>query len=122
MGRERALQIVLVLTGVLFLALIYPLVAFFSREPAISMLMTIYVTWGIFLLFAARQPTAHRSLIAFAGWGNVAHAVVMAAQAYKHAIAQRELIGVAVFGIIGVVLIVLTPAKHSATQASAARA
>lgn len=122
MVRERAIQITLIIAGILFLALVYPLVAFFSREPAISMLMSIYVMWGIFLLFAARRPTAHRSLIAFAGWGNVAHAAVMGLQAYKHVIAQRELIGVAVFGIIGVVLIVLTPAKHSADRASAARA
>jgi succinate-acetate transporter protein len=38
------------------------------------MLMSIYVTLGIFLLLAVRDPAANRSLIAFGGWASLAHA------------------------------------------------
>ena len=122
MVRERVLQVVLVIVGLLFLALAYPGVVFFSRDPGVAMIMSIYVTLGIFLLLAARNPAANRSLIAFAGWANVAHAAVMAVQAYKHVIQRQELIGVIAFGIIGIALVALTPAKESAKQISAASA
>jgi hypothetical protein len=49
------------------------------------MIMSIYVTLGIFLLLAVRDPAANRSLIAFHGWANLAHAGVMAAQEYRTA-------------------------------------
>jgi len=84
MGRERALKIVLVVVGLLFCAGVYPLTMFFAREPAVPMIMSIYVTLGIFLLLAVRDPAANRSLIAFAGWANLAHAGVMAAQEYRN--------------------------------------
>jgi Family of unknown function (DUF6632) len=111
MRRERVLKIVLVVVGLIFLAGSYPLVMFFSREPGVAMIMSIYVTMGIFLLLSARNPVANRTLIAFAGWANVAHAAVMAAQEYRHVIEPRELLGVAMFFVIGVLLIALLPAK-----------
>ena len=80
MRRERALKIVLVVVGLLFTAGVIPLTMFFSREPAVPMIMSIYVTLGIFLLLAVPDPAASRSLIAFGGWANLAHAGVMAAQ------------------------------------------
>jgi hypothetical protein len=83
MRRERALKIVLVVVGLLFTAGVVPLTMFFSREPAVPMIMSIYVTLGIFLLLAVRDPAANRSLIAFGGWANLAHAGVMAAQEYR---------------------------------------
>jgi succinate-acetate transporter protein len=73
MIRERALKTVLVVAGLLFVAGVIPLTMFFSPEPSVPMLMSIYVTLGIFLLLAARDPAANRSLIAFAGWANLAH-------------------------------------------------
>ena len=39
-----------------------------------QMMLSIYVTLGIFLLLAVRNPSAHRSLIAFTGWSSLAHA------------------------------------------------
>jgi hypothetical protein len=72
MRRERALKIVWVVVGLLFTAGVVPLTMFFSREPAVPMIMimSIYVTLGIFLLLAERDPAANRSLIAFGGWAN----------------------------------------------------
>ena len=120
MNRERALKIVLVVVGLLFTAGVIPLTMFFSREPAVPMLMSIYVTLGIFLLLAVRDPAANRSLIAFGGWANLAHAGVMAAQEYRNVIERRELLGVAVFAVVGVVLIALAPAKQPAERISSA--
>jgi succinate-acetate transporter protein len=71
MRRERALKIVLVLVGLLFTAGVIPLTMFFPREPAVPMKMSIYVTLGIFLLLAVRNPAANRTLIAFGGWANL---------------------------------------------------
>jgi drug/metabolite transporter superfamily protein YnfA len=122
MVRERALKVVLVLVGLLFTAGVYPLMMFFSREPALAMMLSLYVTLGIFLLLAARNPSAHRSLIAFAAWSSFAHAVVMGTQAYRKIVERHELIGVAMFVILGVALIALAPAKHSGERVSAAGA
>lgn len=122
MQRERALKTVLVLVGLLFTAGIIPLTMFFSREPAVPMIMSIYVTLGVFLLLAARHPAANRSLIAFAGWANLAHAAVMAVQEYRNVIERRELAGVAVFGIVGVVLVAMAPARQAVERVSAASA
>jgi hypothetical protein len=111
MNRERALKIVLVLVGVLFSALVYPMALFLRQEPALAMMLSLYVTLGIFLLLAARNPSAHRSLIAFTAWSSLVHAAVMALQAFQNMIARTELIGVAVFIVIGIVLIALAPAR-----------
>jgi hypothetical protein len=96
----------------LFLALIYPLAIFMRQEPALAMMLSLYVTLGIFLLFAARNPSANRSLIAFTAWSSFAHAAVMGTQALRNMISHGELIGVAVLVIIGVALIVLAPMKQ----------
>jgi succinate-acetate transporter protein len=119
MRRERALKIVLVVVGLLFTAGVVPLAMFFSRQPSVPMLMSIYITLGIFLLLAVRDPAANRSLIAFGGWANLAHAGVMAVQEYRNVIERRELAGVVVFAIVGVVLIAVAPAKQSVEKASA---
>jgi len=70
MRRELVLKVVLVVVGLLFCAGVYPLTMFFSREPAVPMIMSIYVTLGIFLLLAVRNPAANRSLIAFSWMGK----------------------------------------------------
>jgi hypothetical protein len=59
------LKIVLAVVGVLFLALAYPLLIFARQEPLLSMMFSLYVTLGVFLLLAVRNPSANRSLIAF---------------------------------------------------------
>ena len=119
MLRERALNAALVVIGLLFAAGVIPLMMFFSREPAVSMIMSIYVTLGIFLLLAVRDPAANRSLIAFGGWANLAHTGVMAAQEYRNVIERREFAGVVVFAVVGVVLVALAPAKQSVEKRSA---
>jgi succinate-acetate transporter protein len=122
MRRERVLKVVLVVVGLLFTAGVIPLTLFFSREPAVPMIMSLYVTLGIFLLLAVRDPVANRSLIAYAGWANLAHAGVMGLQEYRHVIERRELAGVVVFATVGIVLVALAPAKQPVERASSAAA
>jgi tryptophan-rich sensory protein len=122
MNRERALKIALVLVGLLFTATVYFLVVFVKQDPPLAMMMSLYATLGVFLLLASRNPSAHRSLIAFAAWSSFAHATVMSVQAYLNFIARRELIGSAVFILIGVALIALAPARQSVEKASAVEA
>jgi hypothetical protein len=119
MRRERALKVVLVLVGLLFTAMVYPLVLFVKQDPALAMMMSLYVTLGLFLLLAARNPSANGSLIAFTAWSSFAHAALMAVQALLNLIARGELIGSAVLVVIGVVLIALAPAKQTVQRASA---
>ncbi len=113
MNRERVLKVMLVVVGLLFSAAVYPL-AVMRQEPSLQMMMSVYVVLGIFLLLAVRNPSANRTLIAFAAWSSFAHAATMAVQAYFHTIARHELIGVAVFVVLGILLIVFTPAKVNA--------
>jgi len=120
MRRERALKVVLVLVGLLFTALAYPMVLFVKQEPALAMMLSLYVTLGIFLLLAVRDPSANRSLIAFTAWSSFAHAALMGMQALRNLVARGELWGVAVLIVIGVALIALAPAKQSIEHVSPA--
>jgi len=119
MRRERALKVVLVVVGLIFCGLAYPLMMFVKQEPALAMMLSVYVTLGIFLLLASRNPSSNRSLIAFTAWSSFAHAALMGAQALLNLIGRGELVGVAALVIIGVALIALAPAKQSVERASA---
>src|ERR1700674_3531479 len=127
MWRERALKIVLVLVGLLFTAGVYPLIGSLlhpaGSDMGDTMMLSLYVTLGIFLLIAVRNPSAHRSLIAFAAWSSFAHAVVMSVLGFEIA-SERVgfLVGSAVLVVIGVALIALAPAKQSGERTSAAAA
>jgi hypothetical protein len=79
------------------------------------MILGVYATLGVFLLFASRRPLAHLSLIWFTVWSSVVHAAIMAAQA----LANPEHIGhlwgdVLVLLLIATVLALLTPRGASA--------
>jgi hypothetical protein len=111
MNREFLLKIVLAVVGVIFLAAAYPMIVFVREEPALSMMLSLYATLGIFLLLAVRNPAAHRSLIAFTAWSSFAHAALMGTQASLQMVARGELIGVALLVVIGVALLALAPAR-----------
>ena len=118
MNREFALKIVLGAVGLLFIALGYPMVVFIRQEPALSMQFSLYVTLGVFLLLAIRNPSASRSVIAFTAWSSFAHAALMGTQACRNMVARGELIGVAVLVIIGALLIALAPSSQFLESAS----
>jgi hypothetical protein len=91
--------------GLWFIAGVIPLAMFFSREPAVPMIMSIYVTLGIFLLLAVGDPAANRSLIPFAGWGESCPCCGKGSAGILGGIERRELAGVVVFAIVGVLLV-----------------
>ena len=126
MWRLRALRILLVLFGLIFVAGVYPLITsvrsgwLANKEDAEPMGLSLYVTMGIFLLLAARNPSANRGVITFAAWLNIAHAAIMAVMAVQLPNERQDLlIAAAVFGAIGVALIVLAPTKQPMGRASA---
>ena len=110
MIRERALKVVLVIVGLLFVALVYAIVQL-REEETLQMMLSIYVALGVFLLLAARNPSANRSLIAFTAWSSFAHSSVMAVQSL-HNVDERVhlLVSTLAFAVIGVALIALAPA------------
>ena len=129
MNRERALKVVLVLVGLLFLAGVYPVTDSLwhanQSDYGDDMMLSIYVALGIFLLIAARNPSANRSLIAFTAWSSFAHGAVMAVLAFQIAserVGLLSAVAVLALAIIGVALIALAPAKPSGERVSAAGA
>ena len=115
MRRERALRIVLIIVGLIFLAGVYPLFTSIregwqaNKEDSLPMGISLYVMQGIFLLLAARDPTANRGVITFAAWLNIAHAAVMTVMSI-HLPHERQdlLVASAIFCFIGVILIALS--------------
>ena len=92
MTTHKLLQAALLLFGTVCL-LVYPLAilwpsgwAWHHGPPAASdyfiMIVGIYATLGIFLIRAAADPQAHRSLILFAIWSSLVHAAIMAVQSF----------------------------------------
>jgi hypothetical protein len=120
MHRARAVKVVLIIVGILFAATIYPLLFLVRNDETLQMMLSLYVTLGLFLLLASRNPSAHRSLIAFAAWSSFAHASVMAVQAIGDVTERLHLLlGVAMFAVIGLALIVVSPAKLTKVAAGA---
>jgi hypothetical protein len=125
MNRERALKIVMILVGLLFVASIYPIAMFLlhptpADDTGDAMMLSLYFTLGVFLLLAVRAPSAHRSLIAFTAWSSFAHAIVMSLLGL-HLPSERNgfLIGSGVLVLIGVALLALSPPKPSDNRAPA---
>ena len=80
--REKYLKMALVVFGIVFL-LVYPLGLIWPSgwiwhggqgTYYLQMICGIYVVLGVFLIAAARNPAANRSLIAFTIWSSVVHA------------------------------------------------
>jgi len=112
MTRNTALKVTLVTVGLIFLALAYPMILFVRQEPALSMMLSLYVTLGVFLLLAVRNPLPSRSLILFTAWSSLVHGVLMGTQSLMGMVSRAELVGVAVLLVIGVLLIALAPLKQ----------
>ena len=123
-SRIKYLRIALQLVGVTFIFGIYALTLLWPSGWSwhtghhiphyLQMILGVYATLGIFLLFASRKPLAHLSLIWFTVWSSVVHAVVMAAQA----LANPEHIGhlwgdVLALFLIAAILAFLTPRNTS---------
>jgi hypothetical protein len=86
--RLTYLRYVLIATGIIYVAGIFPLTRLWpsgwswgtGHSHYLPMILGVYATLGAFLLAAARDPLANRSLIWFTVWSNVVHAGVMAVE------------------------------------------
>ena len=109
---RRALQVLLVVSGLFFVAGIYPLFTSIpEKNPADygdQMMLGVYFVLGVFLLLAVRQPESHRSLISFTGWGTLAHDAVMGVQAYQQKQLLSELVPLILVAAVCIALICLT--------------
>jgi hypothetical protein len=112
------LKIALIVFGSVF-CLVYPLAiiwpsgwAWHEGAPASShyfmMIVGVYATLGVFLIRAAGNPSAHRSLIGFTIWSSVVHAGIMTAQSLNNPMHQGHLLGdVPALVLVAIVLGVL---------------
>ncbi len=93
--------------------------AWVPEQPAyLHMIWSLYITLGIFLLLAARNPLQHLGLIWFTVWSSLAHAGVMAV----HSITDPGQLGhlwgdVLALVLTAVVLAALTPWRLSSSNA-----
>jgi hypothetical protein len=116
--RLVALRMALVVFGLLFIFGLYPLIILWpsgwswGHGPShySMMIIGIYATLGVFLLIAARDPLANRSVIWFTVLSSVVHACIMAVQAINDPSERGHLIGdVPALFLVAVVLASLTP-------------
>lgn len=122
--RDKLLRLALRLFGFIFL-LIYPLGMIWPSGWVwhggaggyyLQMIAGVYAVLGIFLIIAASNPAAHRSLISFTVWSSIVHAVIMAVQASGDAHEGGHLVGdVPALVLVAAVLWYLSPSKAGAT-------
>lgn len=115
--RHRYLQIALVVVGIAFL-LIYPLIEIWPSgwawQPGHSkseqMIVGVYAILGVFLLWAARKPEMHLSLIWFTVCSSAVHGLIMAVQAVTDSAERGHLFGdVPALILVAIVLGFLAP-------------
>jgi hypothetical protein len=116
--RLKALRVALVLIGVTFIVglpvfmIVWP--SGWAWHTGHSdyplMIIGVYATLGVFLIAAVRDPLAHRSLIQFAIWANVVHALIMLVQAFTSPGSHGHLVGdIPALLIVSGALAVFTP-------------
>lgn len=124
--RVKYLRVALVVFGLIFLVGVYPLTivwpagwSWHHSGPSmyLEMIIGIYATLGVFLLLAARDPLANRSLIWFTVWSSVVHGGIMAAQAIVYPEHMGHLMGdVPALILVAIVLAILMPRGSAATS------
>lgn len=91
-NRIKYLRIALMAVGLIFTFALWPLTVVWpsgwswhaeGRSYYLEMILALYATLGIFLMLAARNPTAHLSLIWFVVWSSIVHGGVMAVQSFQ---------------------------------------
>jgi hypothetical protein len=118
--KEKILKLALRLFGVIFL-FVYPLGFIWPSGWVwhggmggyyLQMIAGIYAVLGIFLILAATNPSAHRSLISFTVWSSLVHAAIMAVQAVGDQHEHGHLVGdVPALVLVAAVLWYFSPPK-----------
>ena len=114
----KYLRIALVVFGSIMAFRFYPLTLIWpsgwiwhpGQSDYLMMIMGIYATLGVFLLFAARDPVKHLSLIWFTVWSSLVHGGIMAIQSLSNTNHAGHLLGdVPALLIVAMVFALLTP-------------
>ena len=120
------LRVALWVFGLIFIFGVYPMMMWIwpsgwgwePRQPEYEyMIMGIYGVLGVFLIRAAKNPTAHLSLIWFTIWSSIVHAGIMLIEAV---VDPHELINIpgdiAALFLVAVVLWVLMPDRQESME------
>ena len=124
MGQEeklKYLKIALYVFGIIFLVGIYVMMMWVwpdgwgwtpSQPEYEQMIMGVYATLGVFLILAAKDPLAHRSLISFTIWSSIVHGGIMLIQAIVDETERANLLGdIPALFLVAFVLWYLMPKK-----------
>jgi hypothetical protein len=124
--RLKYLRVALIIFGLFFVFGVYPMMNWvwpsgWGWEPRQyeyeQMIIGIYVTLGVFLLIASRNPLAHKSLIWFTVWSSIVHGGIMAIQALIDSTERINLIGdVAALFLVAIVLALLMPRERKLSE------
>ena len=126
-SRRAYLQVALCVVGALML-LVYPLMRLWpggwtsqpSHHEYEQMIAGMYATLGIFLLMAARNPEAHKSLIWFTIWSSVVHGAIMTIHAVTDSSERGHLLGdVPALFLAALVLGLLVPRPSGESNSAA---
>jgi hypothetical protein len=119
----KFLRVALVVIGVTFIAGIWLLGQIWpsgwqwhttDRSYYYEMILVVYATLGVFLVLAARDPVANRSLIWFTVWSSITHASVMLVQSFDGESFMGHLWGdVLALYLVAALLAYLMPGKSS---------
>jgi len=116
--RIKYLKIALFLIGLTFLIGIYPLTIIWpsgwawhtGQSEYLQMILGIYATLGVFLIIAASDPLANRSLIWFTVWSSIVHGGIMGVQSLVYPQHTAHLCGdVLALFLVALILGVLMP-------------
>ncbi len=121
--RMKYLKLALQLFGAIFVFGIYIMMliwpegwAWEPRQPEYEqMIMGMYVVLGVFLILAAKDPIANKSLIWFTIWCSMVHAAIMLVQALRDDADRTNLIGdIPALFLVAIVLWILMPRSTAA--------
>ncbi len=123
----KYLRIALYVFGAIFIVGIFAMMTIWPAgwgwEPRQSeyeqMIIGVYATLGVFLILAAKDPQAHRSLLWFTIWSSIVHGGIMMVQAILDETERANLAGdVPALFLVAIVLWVLMPKGRQAEAAS----
>jgi hypothetical protein len=116
--RITALRYTMIATGAIFTFGILPLTQLWTKgwswgvghSHYLPMILGVYATLGVSLMWASRDPLGNRGLIWFTVWSSVVHSLIMAVQAVSDPAETGHLLGdVPALLLVAMALALLTP-------------
>jgi len=125
-NNKRFLSYALIVFGLAFcliypLALVWPSGWAWADGPPLSndyfmMIVGVYITLGVFMIRASRDPGANTSLIWFVVWSSAVHAAIMAYEAMRNPAMGGHLTGDVPALLLAAVVLGLLMVRSTAAQ------